>query len=414
MQPLISLWKLWLAAFLVRLVGVGLGLLFFPGWLVPPDTKGLYFPIARSLAQGTGYQAGDDPVEASRAAPLLPCLLALEMRLAGPDLPLWVPGIVNAACRAAGVVLIYLLAGRYFGPRAGLAAALLYLLDPWEAFWAGFVLKEPLGVPLFLLAVWLLSRLDDERSLRWACIAGAGIGLATLARFPNSALWVAAGLLLAFGALRSRSWAGWRSAAALLGCLTGTMLAVLSPWLLRNWSVVGQPVLSPHFAGQKFYTSNGPGIEMQQDGYYMPRGIDEERLQRAQEEQPPWQREGQLFSSTLGHIVAHPGEWLERIRTKLVNMWQPTYSRSSLRNWLVLGLPYCVWMCVSLAGLGLALWRRVPCRALLIPLVLFFCIHLVFWGEIRNRQYLTPLLFAFGGLALSPGRRKDESEPALS
>jgi len=35
-----------------------------------------------------------------------------------------------------------------------------------------------------------------------------------------------------------------------------------------------------------------------------------------------------------------------------------------------------------------------------VPLLVFFVIHLIFWGEIRNRQYLTPLLFAFGGLAL--------------
>jgi len=48
--------------------------------------------------------------------------------------------------------------------------------------------------------------------------------------------------------------------------------------LLRNWAVMGQPTLSSHFAGQYFYTSNGPGIEMEQDGYYSPQGIDRELL----------------------------------------------------------------------------------------------------------------------------------------
>ena len=43
--------------------------------------------------------------------------------------------------------------------------------------------------------------------------------------------------------------------------LTGTMLVILSPWLICNWMRVGQPILSFHFAGQYFYTSNGPGIE---------------------------------------------------------------------------------------------------------------------------------------------------------
>jgi 4-amino-4-deoxy-L-arabinose transferase-like glycosyltransferase len=394
------LWKLWATAFAVRLAGVGLGLWLFPGYLVAADTRGVYYPIARSLAWGTGDQTG--PVLGTTIAPLFPCWLALLMRAAGPELPLWLPGLFNAAFRATGVVLVYLLGRRYFGTRAGLLGALLYLFDPWETLWAGYVLKESLAVPLFLLAIWLLCRLDDRRTLRSATAAGAAIGLATLARFPSGGLWVVAFFLL----LRLKHLpGGWclanaRGTLGLFLALTTAVVVILSPWLLRNWAVMGQPTLSSHFAGQYFYTSNGPGIEMEQDGYYSPQGIDRELLGKADRPGRPWQKEGHLFQYTLDYLLHHPGEAMQRVLTKVVNMWRPTFGRSSYRNWLLLGFPYCLEMLVCLAGMAIA-WRRgLGCSALLVPLLVYIVIHLVFWGEIRNRQYLTPLLFAFGGLAL--------------
>jgi hypothetical protein len=139
---------------------------------------------------------------------------------------------------------------------------------------------------------------------------------------------------------------------------------------------------------------------MENDGYYSPQGIDSTLLHKAYTEHRPWQREGYLFSRTLDHLLRHPGEALERLLIQAWNMWRPTFAEHSLRNRLFLAIPYCVWMVVSLAGVALAVSRRLPCAALLIPLVLFVCLHLLYWGEIRNRQYLTPLLFTFGGLAL--------------
>src|SRR5947209_17824272 len=111
------------------------------------------------------------------------------MQASGPDLPVWLVGAGNAVFRALAVVLLYALAWRYFGARAAAWAAALYLADPWEWLWVGFVLKEALAVPLFLLAVLALARLADRPAWRWAWAAGAAIGLAALARFPNLALW---------------------------------------------------------------------------------------------------------------------------------------------------------------------------------------------------------------------------------
>jgi 4-amino-4-deoxy-L-arabinose transferase-like glycosyltransferase len=392
-------------AFVVRLAGVGLGLALFPNWLIPNDTASSNLPIARSLAAGKGYQMGDDSESAFRAAtrlpPVLPCWLALVVCLAGDDPPLWLLGVGNAAFRAGAVVLVYLLARRCFGHRAALFGAGLYLLDPWEWFWVGYVMKEPLAVPLFLLAVWLVARCAEWLTPGRALAAGAAIGLATLARFANLALAVAAGLVLATALFRARrgrwEWVG--RAAGLFACLLAGLLVVLSPWLIRNWRLFGQPIFSPNYAGQYFYTSNGPGIEMVRSGYYSPQGIDPTFLKGVTA--PPWEVEGHYFTKTLHHLGQHPGEAVRRLGVKLVNMWQPTFAGSSVGNWLALGLPYVAGMAVCLFGVALAVGGRKRGLVLLAPVLVLVGVHLVYWGEIRNRQYLTPLLFAFGGLALS-------------
>jgi len=396
-------WQVWGLAFLVRLLGVGFGLWLTPGFLVADDTRGLYYPIARSLAAGHGFRANGSYVLGSCAPPLFTLWLALLMRVAGPDLPVWLPGLFNAAFRAGGVVLLYQVARRYFGEKAGRWAAVLYLADPWEALWVGYVLKESLGVPLLLLTLWMLSRLADEPRARWAWGAGLAIGLATLARFPNLALWVAAAGVLLVGGRTSSAPGGtsWRRTGVLFGYLTAATGIVLLPWVLHNWQVVGQPVLCPHFVGRKFYTSNGPGIEMERDGYYSPQGVDRSMVATLAREKTPWQVEGYLLFTTVRHVATHPQEAAQRVAVKLVNMWQPTFQNSSSRNWLVLGWPYCLLMGLSLGGVVLVMRRRTSCPVLWVPLLTLVCLHLVFWGEIRNRQYLTPLLFAFGGVALA-------------
>jgi hypothetical protein len=395
--------SLFLVAFLVRMAGVGLDLAFVPGYLEAADTSGAYYPIAGSLTAGDGYRLNGSAEDASRIAPVLPLWLAALMAVAGADPPLWVVGTFNAAFRAGGVVCLYLVARRYFGHPAARWATVLYVIDPWETFWVGFVLKESLAVPLVLLSVWLLARLHHQPSAGRAWAAGLTIGLATLTRFPDLVLWPVAGYLLLRVArpFAPERWGRLRRAGGLFLHLTLATLLVLSPWLVRNWAVVGQPVLSPHFAGRKFYTSYGPGIEMERDGYYAPRGIDHTMLAEADREQAPWEREGSLFRRTLGHIASNPGELAERLGARVVNTWRPTFAGASARNWVVLGIPYCFLLAVSLIGIVRVVWRRIPCPALAATTVALVGMHLVFWGEIRNRQYVMPLLYAFGGVALA-------------
>jgi hypothetical protein len=136
-------------------------------------------------------------------------------------------------------------------------------------------------------------------------------------------------------------------------------------------------------------------------------------LAEADREQPPWEREGSLFRRTLGHILTHPGELAERVGARVMNTWRPTFAGGSARNWVVLGVPYCLLLALSLAGIAVVAWRRVPCPALAAATIALIGMHLVFWGEIRNRQYMMPLLYAFGGAAVARPVRPDPPPAAL-
>jgi uncharacterized membrane protein AbrB (regulator of aidB expression) len=111
--------------------------------------------------------------------------------------------------------------------------------------------------------------------------------------------------------------------------------------------------------------------------------------------------EVQLARRTLVHMVSHPLEVVRRTQGKLVNMWRPTFAEASRRNALMLGAPYVALMLLSMAGAVLALRLRIPAPALYATLAVFLSVHIVFRGEIRNRQYVTPLLYTFAGLAIS-------------
>ena len=68
----------------VRLLGVAYMNRHLAWNLVPPDTRGVYRPLALSFADGHGYQLGGDLREATRVAPLFPVYLAGVYRVESP------------------------------------------------------------------------------------------------------------------------------------------------------------------------------------------------------------------------------------------------------------------------------------------------------------------------------------------
>jgi 4-amino-4-deoxy-L-arabinose transferase-like glycosyltransferase len=393
----------------VRLLGVAYMNRHLAWNLVPPDTRGVYRPLALSFADGHGYQLGGDLREATRVAPLFPVYLAGVYRVFGHDTPTWWLGVLNAGIRCGVTLLVYLLAARAFGRTAGLAAALLQALDPWEAFWTPFVLKETLAVFLGVLGFWWLARALDAPS-RWRGLAlGMVLGLAGLARFASLGLVPWALLVVAVAA--ARHLLAWRAALRLaMAALLGTLVA-LSPWLARNYALFGEMLVSTHFAGLYFYVSNGPraGTAPETWGYSGASGAQSTPIVQARDAHATVAgQEWALAAYTMRHVVTHPADSLRLVASRVVNMWRPTFAGSSMSNLMVLGVPYCALMAVALVG-GVVAWRQRPVRAraaattrlvVWAALLFYVALHLAFWSEIRYRQYVMPFITVLAGMGV--------------
>jgi O-antigen ligase len=100
---------------------------------------------------------------------------------------------------------------------------------------------------------------------------------------------------------------------------------------------------------------------------------------------------------------------------KLVNMWRPVWAGSSLRTWMVLGVPYLLMMALALPGLALARKHPPPdspAVIVLYALILFYVMgHTIFYSMIRERQYIEPFLIAFAGYTLSLLLKRREGIP---
>lgn len=120
-------------------------------------------------------------------------------------------GTSEYALRAADFVLevatctlLFVLARRIAGPRAGVYASVAYAMTYVAAGYYHTAERDGYLVPFLLLALWLLWRyLDDPTRRRWLLWSGLSAGLVCLIR-PTYALVVAGGAasLVAWGATR--------------------------------------------------------------------------------------------------------------------------------------------------------------------------------------------------------------------
>jgi 4-amino-4-deoxy-L-arabinose transferase-like glycosyltransferase len=179
-----------------------------PAW---PSLLGLVYAA-------TGHGSALDRVNATRTTDLA----ALERAQAR-----WrVARLLQAALGAAGVALLGIVAWQLWGAVLGLIAAGLAALHPPLTVLGLALLGESLFVVLELAAVAAALRARSTGALRWAIVAGAFAGLATLTRNNGLVLLVPLVLLVWTGRRRPR----WSAPLAVLAAA----LVVVTPWTVRN------------------------------------------------------------------------------------------------------------------------------------------------------------------------------------
>jgi tetratricopeptide (TPR) repeat protein len=341
---------------------------------------------------------GSLPPAPFRYGPLYPILLGVWNTLARGDV--LATHLIQVPWTSLTALLTALLAARLFGKTAGLVAGIAAALYWPLVYFAGEFLSEPVVIPLFLAFLLLVT---EEGTARRALLAGAALGLASLAR-PNTLLVLVAIVPLEIARRRAR-----RALLLALGCI----LPIL-PAAAHNAFVGKDPVLVSTSAGINFFIGNNeratgrdsafPGmVQWTFEKAHRVAEIAEGRPLRPSEASSFYLRRGLAF------IRENPGAFLALTGRKVVylfssheiaNVEDPNFARRSSR-FLSLPLYLSFGVIAPLAAAGLAARRPGPRE---IPVLLAGAAYaisvLLFFVNGRYRLPLAPVFLAYGAAGL--------------
>ncbi len=174
---------------------------------------------------------------------------ALAIGVVGANI--WAPLAVNLVCFVATVICIAGACRRLLPARGVYAAAAFLAFWPSAIAMSALPQTESISALATALLIWLVVCVPCDK-WKWPLATGAVIGLSCLVR--NSNLILIPALLLVL----LRSPLQWKRRLLFAVVLAGTAVAPILPWTLRNWQLLGSPVLVATNGGENFYTANNP------------------------------------------------------------------------------------------------------------------------------------------------------------
>ena len=321
----------------------------------------------------------------------------------------WAVHVAQAALGSVSAILLWLLAGRR---RAGLWASGAWAIYPPSIVYADLLLPETVFTAILLVGALLASR-GAFASRRGSLLLGATVGLLVLVK-PMALLLL---LALPLAALVDRLRPTHFSLLAL-----GT-LAVVTPWLVRNWIVIGYPTPATSI-GANLLIGNNPNATGGYTGQVPPSMI-------------PWEstegeRDAGEVSSAIRYIGEEPLRFLRNGFGKLAHcfgseggmvVWgfhrspgdRSTPLREKYRSlplWLHVAVsgPYA--LTILLGTLGLFVQPRGPTRAYFLAFLgTSLAIYFVFFGGGRYHFPLMPFFALFAAEWLA-GMRTGRAHPS--
>ncbi|MBN2584836.1 MAG: glycosyltransferase family 39 protein [Planctomycetes bacterium] len=369
-------------------VRLGIGLTHLDQVYRFPDSQG-YRQLADHLLDGRGLTMTDFAGRENRAGrmPGYPLVLAALHGAFGPSAA---PVVVTQSLLAvAAVWLAYLLGREVAGRAAGLVAAAMVALSPWQVYFATVALTECWTAVLLLATVFCCLRILRDGCWRWT--VAAGLCAAALVYVHPQFL----GLPLLLGAVAAiapgrRQWlARWAVAVAVCA-------VAVAPWVVRNEKVLGRPVPATTRFGATLYDGVNPAATGGSDMRF------ERQLRGDTDALDELAYDAYYRRAAWRAIHDEPGRVLALVPAKLRRLWSPTPNldegQRALYRWAS-GLAYVPMMAGALLGV-LVLVRRPGALALLAaPVVLVTAAAAVMVGSIRYRVPVEPMLFVLAGAA---------------
>jgi 4-amino-4-deoxy-L-arabinose transferase-like glycosyltransferase len=295
--------------------------------------------------------------------------------------------------------MVFVLARRLAGERAGLAAALGAACYPPLVWIAAYAFSEAIFWPLGLFVTWLFDRAHHAPASRTrtqlALITGLCAGVAVLVR-PS----------MLFFLLLAGPWWVWKRRWVPVAALALGALLVIGPWTARNFSEHGRFVLVASEGGVTFWTGNHPLAIGEGD---MAANPAIKLASRALHAQHPTLTEEELepvyYREAFAWIRSHPVDWFVLEFRKMFYLVVPIGPSYTLHS------PLYFWSSVVSYGLVLPLavlgaWRHrrslagTPGLWLLVGSAVAVC--LVFFPQERFRiPVIDPALLVLAGTLLA-------------
>lgn len=342
-----------------------------------------------------GYMFGLAPVDTPTAVmePGYPVLLALFFFLFGA-----VSGSVfslNLLFALGGAFAVRKLVMDVWGAESGLMAAVLWSLYPPYVYYTAYAMTETAHFALLIISSMLV--LSAGRGTGKGFTAGLATGVFFLIR--ATALFLIP-LQLAYLAWRKQ----WK---ALLFFSAGFLVAV-SPWVVRNWISLGEPVLMPTKGALNMWMRNNPEV-LASEGIFVPADISVNNLSMLEYPstdsiQGELARSRALGISARTYILSNPRLMAWLAWNRAVAFLAPGGSTLGIRGMLA-GL--VIYPLILFGAIGLWRNRSHPEAAFLFALfVLYLLVHAMAHGGVRYRLPVDAVFFI--GISLGTCCRKGE------
>lgn len=410
----------WLAMFVTALaLRVAYAWLAAGPGAIPSSDPATYDMVAWNLARGAGFAVdwGGETRPTAFVPPVLPWLTSLLYRVAGHQY--FAAILLQCVFGAFVPLLTALLAGAMFGGTVARWSGWITAVHPLLVFFSGYLLTETLFAATLLLALWLsVEWLKTPRAGR-ALGAGIAFGIATLTR--PTALTVP--LVVALWAWRPLGLTvGSRDRVRQLAVLLLGLVIVVAPWTARNALVLGAFVPVTSVSGITLLDSNN---RRTWDEPALRGGANSDVRLAAQERElsglsePETDRRARAMAASF--MRERVAQWPAIAAAKLARFWRVTAEAAGTGSWQRPGSPLApllrldplaVWsaLVLPLAAWGLARTLRGGRRWFqslpLLVVIHFTLVALVFFGSLRMRLPIEPLLAIFTALGADDLHRR--------
>lgn len=345
--------------------------------------------IAQSLAEGHGFANPFENPTGPTAwePPAYPFLMAGVYKVFGvyTQFSAFVLLTINSFFSALTCVPVFFLARRSFGLKIAKWCAWTWSLCPYAMYWAVKWLWET-SITLCILTTLLLMamRLAEGRKIGewigWGALWGVGalVNPSILSLLPFVGCWIVWQL--------TKSRKSWFVQAAVAGLI---FWSVITPWLIRNYRALGQPVFLRTNFGAEFRMGNGPGANGTWMSYIHPTHnvLEFERYKQMGELAYVKVRK----QEALDWIKANPGQFVKVSFAKFVYYWTSVPWSSLImapKNWLFLGSSVMAWW-----GLWLMWKQRRPGLGLYaIAMIVYPLVYYFVFPHPRYRAPIEPVI----------------------